>query len=152
MASGRLAKILRDLERHKHIFDLDQHDLAEALMDIDVEVMLRDMDAEVAPDGTAWPRLSERYERWKARAAPGAPMAVLYGHMKTREQLEGLRRVTAREATMVYGIDDLAREVATYFQEGAPGNDQPPRPFYGLSAEADARKDEYCRKHLEKLI
>jgi hypothetical protein len=152
MASASLSKILRVLERHKHIFDLDKNHLGEALMDITAEVILRDMDAEVGPDGQAWPALSNPYEEWKAKAAPGAPMAVLYGHMKTPEQVNGMRRVTAREAVMVYGVDELARELATYFQEGSSGNNQPPRPFYGLSAEAEVRIDEHCRKHLESKV
>lgn len=148
--SARLNKILRDLNRHKQIFDLDQNRLAESLMDIDAGVILAAMDAEVDPDGAPWAPLSELYLEFKARAAPGAPMAVLYGHMKTIEQLHGLRRITAREAVMVYGIDELARELATFFQEG--NSRQPPRKFYGTSAEADIRKDMFCREHLESQI
>ena len=146
--SWRLTKILGDLDRHKQIFDLDQNGLGEALMNIDCEVILRDMDAEVDPDGKPWPPLSELYLAWKAIAAPGSPMAVLYGHMKTLAQLKGMRRTTARLAVMVYGIDEEARDLAEWFQEGNAKQNRPPRRFYLQSAEAQQLKDEYCRNHL----
>lgn len=148
--SARLDPILRDLERHKTVFDLDRDGLGEALMDLDARLILKYMDAQEDPDGNPWPPLSEGYALWKDAAHPGNPMAVLLGHMKTEEQVKGMRRVTAREATMVFGVDELARQEATYFQEGSA--DQPPRRFYGQSAEAQQLKDDLCRKHLEDRV
>lgn len=148
--STRLDNVLRDLERHKTIFDLDRDGLGEALMDVDARVILKNMDRQEDFDGNPWPPLSEGYGLWKNATYPGKPMAVLLGHMKTEEQVKGMRRVTARDATMVFGVDELARDEATWFQEGSA--DQPPRRFYGQSAEANQLKDELLQKHLEDRI
>ena len=150
--SAALARIVRILERHKTIFDLDKNGLAESLMDIDAEVILREMGQEIDPDGAGWPALSLAYLKFKSRVAPGAPMGVLYGHMKTETQIKGLRRITAREAVMVYGVDELARDLAEWFQEGSKKQNRPPRRFYKLSVEAQTRKDAFCRQHLAKLV
>lgn len=150
MPSAALSSILADLERHKTIFDLDRHGLGAKLMDATAEQILRDMIDEKSPDGAPWARLSEAYAEYKAKVAPGQPISVLFGHMRTIGQLKGLRRAAAREAVMVYGVDDLARDLATWFQEGS--SRQPARPFYGISAECEARLDQICREHLESLV
>lgn len=150
MPTAALASILADLERHKTIFDLDKHGLAEKLMDATAEQILRDMKAETDPDGNPWPALSEAYTEYKAKVAPGQPMSVLFGYMRTIEQLKGSRRIAAREAVMVYGVDEKARQLAEWFTQG--NSRQPPRPFFAISAECEARLDQICREHLEGLI
>ncbi len=87
--SARLDPILRDLERHKTIFDLDRDSLGEALMDVDAQVILKDIAAEVGPDGNPRPPLSEGYGLWRHAACPGNAMAVHLGHMKTEAQVRG---------------------------------------------------------------
>jgi len=87
--SARLDPILRDLERHKTIFDLDRDGLGETLMDLDARVILKDMDAQVDPDGNPRPPLSEAYGLWKHAACPGDPTAVHLVHMKTEAQVKG---------------------------------------------------------------
>ncbi len=87
--SARLGPILRDLERHKTIFDLDRDGLGEALMDLDARVILKGMDARVDFDGNPRPPLSEGYGLWRHAACPGDPMAVLLGHMETEAQVKG---------------------------------------------------------------
>lgn len=79
-------------------------------------------------------------------------MAVLFGHMKTIDQLSGRRRITPREAIMEYGIDELAIDLAHWFQEGSAKQNRPPRPFYGLSSEALHESDQYCNRHIAKLV
>jgi hypothetical protein len=150
--SPALRPILRDLERIKTAFDFDQHGLGEKLMDTAVDTIERLMDNEEDPNGIPWDELSESYVKQKARINPGAPMAVLHDHMKQRHQLEGERRITAREAVMVYGTDDRARDEATWFQEGNSATGQPPRRFYELGYEAQARLDQACRDHLDRII
>lgn len=151
MPSAALTSILADLERHKTIFDLDKHGLGTALMDATAEQILRDMVDEKGPDGNPWAPLSEAYAEYKAKVAPGQPISVLFGHMRTIAQLKGLRRIEAREAVMVYGVDELARDLATWFQD--PTNSrQPPRPFYGISSECETRLDQLCREHMEALV
>ena len=87
--SARLDPILGDLERHKTIFNLDRNGPGEALMDVDARVILRDMDAQVDPDGNPRPPLSEAYGLWNHAACPANPTAVLLGHMKTESQVKG---------------------------------------------------------------
>ncbi len=139
--AATMAEILADLDREVYRFDLDKGGLGEKAMDIAVEVMLRDMDAEQSPDGTRWPDLSDAYAEAKAGIAPGSPMAVLHGEMKSTEQLAGERRITPHRCTMVFGTTQQARDEACWFQEGDPGGNQPPRPFWGFSVEALTRTD-----------
>lgn len=141
-------RIIGKIAKHKELFDLDKNGLGESLMDLAVTVMLETMDREVGLDGTPWPPLSELYAKWKSKVAPGKPMAVLFEHMKTREQLSGQRRITPREAIMEYGVDELAIDLAHWFQEGSAKQNRPPRLFYGLSAETLQRSDQLCNKHV----
>ncbi len=150
MSGSGLSAILADLERHKTIFDLDRDGLGEKLMDATAAQILRDMEAEVDPDGRRWAELSAAYVEYKQKVSPGEPMSVLHGRMRTLEELQGLRRITAREGVMVYGTDEQTRQEAEWFQEG--NSRQPGRRFYAISAECEARLDEVCREHLAARV
>ena len=89
MPASQLNPLLKDLARFKEVFDLQRDLLAFRAHNVAVQVMLADMLAEVDPDGMPWPELSELYAKWKSQHFPGNPMAVLYGVMKTEENLRG---------------------------------------------------------------
>lgn len=146
MPSRQMNSILAALDRHVRYFDLDRNDLAEDLMDIATEEIRRSMDAETDPDGNPWPALSGDYAKWKAKHFPGNPMAVLHGVMKTDAQLRGNRNVAPDRCRMTYGLDQRARDEATWFQEGPPE-----RRFWGLSAAAITRMNARLDRHFRRL-
>lgn len=126
--SAQMNAIIRRIEKHPHIFDFDKGGLGEHLVAIVAQTIYDAMSQECSPKGQAWPALSEAYDEWKSRHFPGQPMAVLTGHMKQIPQLIGLCRIVAGEIRQTYGIDETARALATWFQEG--NSHQPPRPFF----------------------
>lgn len=148
MASVQLNAIFRDLKRHGDVFA--PADVADDLFDIAADAILRQMDREQDPDGGDWPPLSADYEVAKQRIAPGKPMAVLYGHMKTIEQIKGQRYIGQDEARMAYGVDDLAKDLAEWFQEG--NDNQPPRPFYAVGDEGVQLMDDYLGRRFASKV
>lgn len=126
--SAQMDAIVRRIEQHPHALDFDRGGLGEAMVMVVAEEVYRAMDQETSPKGQHWAALSEAYAEWKSRHYPGQPMAVLTGHMKQMVQLIGLTRITAREIGQTYGVDETARALAVYFQEGNAR--QPARPFY----------------------
>ena len=148
-----LPAILDDFRAIARTFDLDRHDLADRMMDIATFEILAHMDAEVDPDGVAWAPLSQKYIEYKAEIAPQAPMAVLFGVMKTWDQVAGERHVETARATMTYGTDDAARIEAVKFTEGGAvtGTDQPQRPFFGLTNGAVGRIDAMLERHFQGM-
>jgi hypothetical protein len=151
MTPAILAAMAADARRLLEAFDFDKNGLGEALMDEAVDQFLIEMDAQVDPDGVPWPPLSEDYAEWKASAAPGEPMAVLYHLMKTPEQLAGERTIAADVATMTYGTSPDARDEAGFFIEGRPPG-QPARRFYEFSAACEARFDAILDAHFAKVL
>lgn len=103
--------------------------------------MARNMDAECDPDGIPWEKLSPYYADWKASVRPGAPMGVFDGIMKDWANLVGTATASGDRMTMTYGTGDpVAMMHAIKFTNGGivTGTSQPPRPFYGLTVEAEA--------------
>lgn len=147
-----MRSILRDLDRHIHLFDLDQGDLGEDLMDVAAGVIRQDIDGQVDPDGQPWPELSDAYATWKATVAPGNPMAILYHQMIDSEQIAGERWVSPTEGRMVFGVDEVPKQEAVWFQEGDPNNNQPPRRFYEFSLESLTRMDAHLDRHFDANV
>lgn len=81
---------------------------------------------------------------WLIPYAPGKPMAVLDGVMKTAVQLMGQAGITGDRMYHHYGTDEVAKEHAFKFQEGDPMTNQPPRNFWGFTSQAYARMDAEC--------
>jgi hypothetical protein len=141
MSLAELNAIVRDLNRHAEVFDLDKHNLGERLLDIAAQAILEQMDAELDPTGTPWPALSDLYATWKATVSAGSPMAVLFGIMKSLTNLQGVREISIYRAASTFGFEtDVSRQEACYFQEGFNGVDsaghrrnQPPRRFYSFN-------------------
>ena len=135
---GQHEKIVAELRDAEHAFDLDRNGIGTAIMAHAVDGIMWNMIQELDPDGLPWDDLSPSYEAWKKTVAPGKPIGVLHGLMRTMDQLAGVQLVTTNFASMTYGTDPVARVEATKFQEGGivTGTAQPPRPFYGLTREA----------------
>lgn len=142
MAYGDLITIAADINRLADCFHFRREGFGEALMDAAAEGILVAMDAQEDPDGNPWAPLSERYRDWKSRKFPGNPMAVLYGVMKTEENIRGQRLVLSTMAIMTFGTDDLAKQEAEWFQEG--NENQPPRPFYAFTRASVEACDGLC--------
>lgn len=129
--SPQCAAIVADLERFKSLFDFTQRDLANQCAETIAAGIFEYMDAQVGPDNAPWIALSEKYVEWKAKAAPGEPMAVLYRLMKDPTQLYGTLATTAHRLVQTYGTSEEAQQQACWFQEG--NDHQPARPFYALN-------------------
>jgi hypothetical protein len=132
--SEAMAKIKADMDRHRHLFDLDRDSLGAKLCKAATDGVQECIANEESPDGVAWAPLSEKYEEWKSFQFPGSPMGVLHQIMANPHEVAGEVRVTAHEATVTYGVSEQARDEAVWFQEGDAN--QPPRPFWGLTTES----------------
>jgi phage gpG-like protein len=147
---GSMATILGDIVRHKTVFDLDQNSLGEDLLEIAVEEIERNLYNEVDIEGVPFAPLTAPYATWKERYYPGRPIAELTGAMKEEVQIVGERKITAKNAEMVYGVDQENKQVATFFQE--PYQAKPARRFYGLTQDAKRRSTDHLRHHFQTNI
>jgi hypothetical protein len=141
-ASAKISpEIAVDFDIIRAMFDLDKGQLGRSLMAIATEEILVNMDMECDPDEMPWAPLSTEYHAWKRTIAPNAPMGVLYGIMKTYDQISGTQTIQADTAMMEYGLDIIAQTEAMKFTYGGfvTGTRQPPRPFYGLTFMAETR-------------
>jgi hypothetical protein len=130
--SAAFVKIKADLERHRHLFDLDRDRLGEDLCSAATAGVQECIAGQHAPDGTPWDKLSPAYDEWKSFQFPGEPIAVLYKHMADPHEVAGEVEVAALRAVVTYGISDRAKQEIVWFSEGDA--DQPPRPFWGFTA------------------
>lgn len=143
--------IIADLNRILKGIDFRRNNLGRDLLDMAAEEILECMDRQEDPDGLPWIPLSDAYEEWKSANFPAQPMAVLYGHMKTREQVRGFRVIEQARAEMTYGLDGPTRDEAEWFQDPTNPN-QPARPFYGLTPHAIQRADAIANSWFDDLI
>lgn len=147
-----LQSIIAEIRAHPHALDFDRHDLGENLVYIAAEAILNQMGEEIDDDGQPWAPLSELYTEAKQRIVGNEPISVLYGHMRTLDQLQGLYRITPRTIDQVYGLDEEARDLAEWFQDPSPDRNQPPRRFYGFNAMALALLDQWVDAHFAHQI
>lgn len=77
-----------------------------------------------APDGSAWPRLSKPYARWKAKRKPGVGMLEFDGNL--RDSITHIAR--DREAEVGSNLP-----YAVVHQMGSRDRTTPARPFLGMS-------------------
>lgn len=147
MASAQLAAVLRDLERHRTIFDADV--VGDAVLDVAARVAVERFNRQVDPDGRRWPDLDEAYERWKARhGIAGTQMGVLDGAMSDDEHFKGERPTpTKAEASSTFGRSAVAKQHAEWFEEGDDARNRPPRPFTAMSLEAVLAIDDMLDRH-----
>lgn len=134
--SAQMTAILREVRSHEHVFDWDRKGLGKAVIKAVAQDIYDAMALEMSPENRAWPALSAAYQLWKAKYYPGLPMGVLDRIMRQLVQLIGQTWISAQEMRQVYGLDDIAKDHAEWFQEG--NSRQPPRPFFmfGPSGEA----------------
>lgn len=142
---GELAAIINQVKQHPHVFDFTKDTLGESLIHITATCIIGQMGDELDADGNPWPELSEAYSEWKSRVAGGQPMAVLWHHMRTLDQIEGVYQITATTIDQTYGRDEEARNLAEWFQEG--DDNQPARLFYAFNATAIAQLNDWCDEH-----
>ena len=131
--SAQMNLILNEMRQFPHAFDFKKNTLAEWIAEVVADAIEAAMDAESDPDGAGWPPLSEGYEKWKSEHYPGLPMSVLQGLMKQSSELQGELIVSSTKFYQTYGVTELARAHAQWFQDPESDN-QPPRPFYALNA------------------
>lgn len=144
--SPAMRAIVRDLEKHRVIFDADR--IGEEVLDVAAAECLERFARQETPDGQRWDALDPDYERWKARhGIAGEQMGVLDGDMSDDEHFKGERSTSQTEASSTFGRSELARLHAEWFEEGNQGQNRPPRPFTALSAEAERRIDEFLDRH-----
>lgn len=146
------APIIADLERHKQGFDFTQDELAQRVSVVTAAAIYSYMDAQVDADNAPWIALADGYARWKERHFPGQPIGVLTGHMKALAQLLGELEITPHLLKQTYGIDEQARLLAEWFQEGYDDQNRPPRSFYDLNDLAVAALDDFFDRYLAELV
>lgn len=100
--------------------------------------------------GNALAPLSEDYAEWKAKSHPGYPIGVLEFEMAKREHFFGERTIGSDEAEVTYGKNDRAREEAAWFIEG--DSNRPPRPFWGLTAQAIKESEDILAARLRDVL
>lgn len=151
MPTAQMTKIIARIKRHRSIMDLDKRGLGTKLLDISMEVMIRDFNRRVSPDGSGWAGLSPEYEKWKMSTHPGQPQGYLDELMATYENFHGERIITATEAQSIFGVTEQAKEECHANSEGDPP-DRPARPFIGISAECHDLSDKFLAQHLKKHV
>lgn len=144
------SEIIADLQRLIRDVDFRRRNLGRDLLDMAAEEVLECMDRQEDPDGLPWIPLSDAYAEWKSSHFPAQPMAVLWGHMKTRDQVRGFRQIEQTRAEMTYGLDNQSRDEAEWFQDPTNPN-QPARPFYALSPQAIHRADSLIDRWFDDL-
>ncbi|MDR3639063.1 MAG: hypothetical protein P4L84_34985 [Isosphaeraceae bacterium] len=144
---AELTAIIAAVKQHPRTFDFTKDTLGESLCHVTAMAIIAFMGSEIDPDGNPWPELSEAYADWKSTVAAGEPMAVLYRHMRTLDQMEGLHRITATTVDQTYGTDEEARSLAEWFQEGSTKQNRPPRPFYAFNDLAINNLNDWCDQH-----
>lgn len=137
--------LLRRLQRHREATEFDRNGLGDAILDATTDVIHRDFEDGVSPDGTPWPPLSPAYEEYKRTAYITTQMG--YAEMVMAgdpEQFRGSRYISKTEARASFGITQEAIEEAAFFQID--------RPFWGLNAESINRSVSVARERFLKAI
>lgn len=127
-----LPEILADLSQIARTFDMTQNGLGKSLCQAFTDGVQVTLAAQQSPAGTPWPPLSPTYAEWKGRFFPGQPMAHLHDVMADPAEVAGEVVIRPDSAEATYGRSEVARDEASWFQEG--GGNQPPRPFWGFTA------------------
>jgi phage gpG-like protein len=133
--SAQMNKILDEIRMFPHAFDFTKNTLAYWIAEVVANAIWDAMDTESDPDGAGWPALSEGYAAWKSEHYPGLPMGVLERLMKDMSELQGDMIISPTKFYQTYGVTEMARDHAAWFQDPVNAN-QPPRPFYALNTAA----------------
>jgi hypothetical protein len=135
--SAQFHVLEREIKAHAYVFAFNRNQLGQAIMEAAAKDILRAMKLQGDPDAIPWARLTPLYKAWKQKHYPGQPISVLLGHMRTLAQLLGEQWIQRDEMRQTYGVDALAKDLATWFQEG--DTHQKPRPFYFFGPIGEAR-------------
>jgi hypothetical protein len=146
--AGRGRRQIAALERHKTFLDFTQDRLGDDLLKIATDGCLENIIGEHAPDGTRWDDLSPEYAAYKAKHYGGRPMGVKDFLMAQPVEVAGETNVGPDEATVTYGVSDQAKEEMTWFENGDPAKNRPPRRFWGFTASS---KDAAVKRVVERF-
>jgi hypothetical protein len=145
-------RIIGHFNKHRRCFDLTEGGLGDDLLKIATDGCMECIEGQHAPDGTQWDDLSEAYAREKERTHPGKPMGVRDELMAQPEEVAGTPDVTPTLAAVTYGISDEARAEASYFINGNPAKNQPPRNFWGFTKESQQASKEKLDRRFKQMV
>jgi len=140
-----------DLARLRSLFDLTKGGLGATLCGIATDGVMDNLADELDADGNRFADLSEGYAAWKSRQFPGQPIGLLHHLMADPAQVSGTLDVTPDRAEVAYGVSQEAVDEASWFIEGDPSRNRPPRDFWGLTKEALRLVDETLEQRLESV-
>lgn len=149
---AKTQEILAALDRIAGAFDMTRDGLGADLLKAFAGGVKDTIAKEEAPDGSPWDQLDPDYEAWKSENYPGQPIGFLEEIMATSEQIEGTPRITPEEAETTYGISEVAKDHAAWFQRGDEDNNQPPRPFWGFTESSRAATKAILAARLKKAV
>jgi hypothetical protein len=144
---------IRDaLARHQTFLDFTDGLCGDSLLAIFADGVEETIKAQEAPDGTPWDPLSPAYDAWKRRHFPGQPMGRLYDVMADPVQVAGFGSVAPDRATAQYGVSQLARDEASWFQEGDPNQNRPPRRFWGFTGKSKGDAKAFLESRFKRIV
>ncbi len=121
--------------------------MAEAIA---VGIFKRSLGRQVDPQGQPFAALSPAYLKWKVANGYSPRRNVKTGKMLSLEQIRGTTRITKDRVDLTYGRDSEAQRLAELAEKGGKG--RPPRPFYGLDPEIEAKLDALAGAAIDDVI
>lgn len=146
--SNNQGEIERALDGLQRILDLRADKLGRRAMEMIARRIQARSQAELDPTGDRWP---ENEPRYKARKG-NQPIGELTGRMLSIEEIEGTITVVPDAARMEFGLSEDSRQIAEWFEEGIEANNQPPRPFFELSAADEDALEAFIDEELDRLL
>ena len=151
MRRATFADVRADVARMRTWMALDRDGLGERLLKAFTDGVQGCFATSTDPEGNRWPDLSPDYGREKAFTHPGLPIGVRDGTLSDPSEVAGEVEVIDELAIVRYGRSDRAREEAAWFQEGDEARGRPPRPFWGLTAKAEAEMGKALESRLRSF-
>lgn len=136
MSLAVMIAIQADLDRHRHPFDMTRDNLGQDLCKAATDGCQECIAREESPDGSPWAPLSKDYAEWKAFHYPGSPIGVVHLVMANPREVAGEVIATPNKAEVTYGVSGQAKQEASWFQEGDPAHNRPPRRFWGFTRDS----------------
>lgn len=104
-----------------------------------IGIFKRSLGRQVTPDGTPFAKLSPAYLRWKVAHGYSPRKNVKTGKMLSLEEIRGTAQITKYRVDLTYGRTPETQQLAEWAAEGNKKQNRPPRPFYGLDADIEAK-------------
>ncbi len=145
------SEVHADLAAFRRLFDLTRNGLGATLCGIATDGVMDNLADEKDADGDRFADLSPDYAAWKSRHFPGQGIGLLHHLMADPAQVSGVVDVTPDRAEVAYGVSAEAVQEASWFIEGDPARNRPPRDFWGLTPEAIRLIDETLEERLNSV-